>query len=185
VNSSFDIATMRAALVNETAAIATALLGEPNRLLSNKRELRFGRKGSLAVVIAGPKSGTWFDHENRIGGDLLCLIRRTIGGGFLNAVEYVERIIGSRPTQSTPQVSVNRRNLVENCSPQNRRRVGALWEEARSIAETIATHYFVARGILHVALDIDMRVLRFHPSCPFDGTRHSMSAGVNARSSHQ
>jgi hypothetical protein len=38
-----------AALTARTTEVATALLGEANRQLSSKRELRFGRKGSLAV----------------------------------------------------------------------------------------------------------------------------------------
>jgi putative DNA primase/helicase len=58
------------ALKARAAEIAIALLGEPNHMLSSRRELRFGRKGSLAVTTAGPKTGSWYDHENGVGGDL-------------------------------------------------------------------------------------------------------------------
>jgi hypothetical protein len=37
-------------LTARAAEVAIALLGEHNRLLSSRRELRFRRKGSLAVV---------------------------------------------------------------------------------------------------------------------------------------
>ena len=50
MNTRFDITTIAAALTARATELATALLGEPNRQLSSKRELRFGRKGSLAVV---------------------------------------------------------------------------------------------------------------------------------------
>ena len=54
--------------------VAPALLGEPNRALSTRAQLRFGRKGSVAVEIAGPKRGQWYDHENGVGGDALALV---------------------------------------------------------------------------------------------------------------
>jgi hypothetical protein len=50
------------------ADIAHHILGEHNRSLSTRRQLRFGNNGSIAVEIAGPKRGTWFDHENGVGG---------------------------------------------------------------------------------------------------------------------
>lgn len=171
MNSSFDITALRAAVVTQAESIATALLGKPNFWLSNKRELRFGHKGSLAVVIAGPKTGTWFDHENGVGGGLFCLIRRRIGGDFPAALEYAWHIIGRRPTQPIPQTTVSRRNSAKDHSLRNQRFAGALWQEAVSIAETAATHYLAKRGVLHPAIDVDGTVLRFHPSCPFGGTR--------------
>jgi hypothetical protein len=48
--------------------VASRLFGDPNKALSTRQELRFGTYGSLAVEIAGPKRGTWYDHENKIGG---------------------------------------------------------------------------------------------------------------------
>ena len=61
---------VRAALLKCAADVAVALLGTPNRQLSGRRELRFGKKGSLGVVIAGVKAGCWYDHEMGIGGDI-------------------------------------------------------------------------------------------------------------------
>ena len=45
--------------------VARRLLGDPNRALSTKAELRYGQKGSLAVDLA---KDTWFDHEAGEGG---------------------------------------------------------------------------------------------------------------------
>src|SRR6516162_5886192 len=55
--------------------VARRLLGEPNLRLSTRTELRFGTHGSVAVVIAGPKRGTWYDHEAGEGGGVLDLVR--------------------------------------------------------------------------------------------------------------
>jgi hypothetical protein len=48
--------------------VARRLFGQPNKALSKPGELRFGTHGSLSVVTAGPKAGTWYDHESQIGG---------------------------------------------------------------------------------------------------------------------
>jgi hypothetical protein len=57
-----------AARLNARIAVpARALLGEPNRALSTKTQLRFGSKGSVAVEIAGPNAGKWYDHEAGVG----------------------------------------------------------------------------------------------------------------------
>jgi hypothetical protein len=56
--------------------IARRLLGEPNRALSTRHQLRFGNNGSVAVEIAGSKRGQWFDHEAEVGGgpwQLICM----------------------------------------------------------------------------------------------------------------
>src|SRR5947207_9094355 len=95
----FDMTTIAAALAARAAEAAVALLGEPNRQLSGKRELRFGRKGSLAVVTLGTKAGWWYDHENGVGGDLVNLIEHVQGVSFREAVIYAEGIIGSVPVR--------------------------------------------------------------------------------------
>jgi len=56
--------------------VARILLGEPNRALSSKLELRYGSRGSLSVDL---KKATWFDHEIGEGGGLLDLITRQTG----------------------------------------------------------------------------------------------------------
>jgi hypothetical protein len=56
--------------------VARRLLGEPNKRLSKRNELRFGTHGSMAVNLV---AGTWFDHENNVG------------GGTLDLIEYKER----------------------------------------------------------------------------------------------
>jgi len=160
------------ALLLRTADIASALLGKPNFRLSNKRELRFGRKGSLAVAIAGARAGSWFDHENGVGGDLLSLIPRIIGGGFLDAIEYAERFIDAELPRRTLCASGVRTKFPEDNFPYERWYAIALWREALPIADTIAMRYLRRRGILHLPPDIDTAVLRFHPFCPFDGRRH-------------
>lgn len=56
--------------------IARELLGEPNRALSSKHELRYGNHGSLSVDV---DKGTYYDHEANQGGGVLDLITRETG----------------------------------------------------------------------------------------------------------
>jgi hypothetical protein len=67
-------------LADHAETIAHALLGEPNRELSTKAQLRFRTHGSLAVEVKGCKAGQWYDHEAETGGGLLDLIIRERGG---------------------------------------------------------------------------------------------------------
>jgi putative DNA primase/helicase len=67
--------------------VARALLGEPNKRLSHEKrgELRWGNHGSLVVELG---KGTWFDHEHGVGGGVLDLILRQVGGCSTRADAY-------------------------------------------------------------------------------------------------
>jgi hypothetical protein len=54
-------------------AVARRLLGEPNKRMSTRRQLRFGSHGALTVEIGGTKRGCWFDHSEGTGGGVLCI----------------------------------------------------------------------------------------------------------------
>ena len=81
--------------LNDRAAdLAGELLGQPNAVLSTKSGLRYGKKGSLALEIDGPKAGCWFDHEEGVGGgalDLICRERRMTMG---EAIAWARRWLG-------------------------------------------------------------------------------------------
>jgi Toprim domain len=169
----FDITAMRDVLTARAGEIAIALLGEPNRPLSSRRELRFGRKGSLAVVIEGQKSGRWYDHEAGVGGDLINLIQRMRGATFHEGVAYAEQFIGSAPTLATTPAPAVCARSTEDDSRRNERRAGNLWREAGPIGGTHAARYLEWRHVLQPALEAGDGVLRFHPNCPFgEGARH-------------
>ena len=169
----FANSTVAEALTARAAEVAMALLGEPNRSLSSRRELRFRRKGSLAVVIDGAKSGRWYDHEDGLGGDLINLIERVHGVTFRDAVAYAEQFVGSVPTLATTPARAACARSAEGDSRRNRRCAGNLWREAGPIDGTHAACYLEWRHVLEPSLETGDGVLRFHPNCPFgEGTRH-------------
>jgi hypothetical protein len=71
-------------------AVAHDLFGDPNKQLSTKRELRFGKHGSVSVDL---ETGQFYDHEQKDGGGVLWAIERvtgqTVAGG--KAVEWMRQ----------------------------------------------------------------------------------------------
>lgn len=68
--------------------VAKLLLGEPNKDLSTKIELRFGTNGSLSVDL---KKSVWRDHEEQIGGGVLDLVRAYKGLTGGEAMQWLEK----------------------------------------------------------------------------------------------
>lgn len=79
-----------------SAAAAQLLLGDPNPRLSNRRERRWGRKGSLALNL---ETGFWKDYEADETGGTLQLIARQTGWRPQQAMEWLveQGIIPPRP----------------------------------------------------------------------------------------
>jgi putative DNA primase/helicase len=71
--------------------VARQLLGEPNRQLSNGRELRYGTHGSLSVDL---EKATWFDHENTVGGGVIDLVRRQLRCDRRGALDWLKENAG-------------------------------------------------------------------------------------------
>ncbi len=85
--------------------IATNLMGEPNKKLTNSSTYRYGDKGSMAITITGEKAGTWYDFEEGKGGDLISLVSRQKACDFKQSVEYLKEIIGNHRQSSLQLVT--------------------------------------------------------------------------------
>ena len=68
--------------------VARELLGDPVRRPASG-EWRYRRKGSLAVHVAGPRRGTWRDHEADVGGGVLELLAHVEGLTRPEALEWL------------------------------------------------------------------------------------------------
>lgn len=72
--------------------LAVDLLGKPTA--RNGQEWRWGRKGSLSIVIAGAQAGMWFDHEEGHGGWFSDLVSRDLGMAREDATGWIADRIG-------------------------------------------------------------------------------------------
>jgi hypothetical protein len=155
--------TLRADVRAYAEHIAIALLGDPSD--RSGAELRFGRKGSLSVTIAGPKAGLWHDFEIKTGGDMLALIEREQRCDFIGACEIAGEILARSyaepPRKDDPPHS-------EPSDQDKRRRALELFRETTLIAGTMAERYLreTRRIDLDVLPSLD-HILRFHPCGPF------------------
>ena len=92
-----------AALAADVNNITRSILGDPSSI--TRHEIRYGRRGSFAIVRDGPKSGQWFDHESGEGGDLIALIMREHAVDFRRAIEIARDLLGDRPVERRPASS--------------------------------------------------------------------------------
>ncbi len=99
------------------------LLGEPNRVLSTRSQLRYGSRGSLAMEIAGNKMGEWYDHENKIGGGILDLVQWKTGLSDGEAAKWLTSQLGLP--------------IEVKCGPQPRRRIVATYDYRDEAGELI------------------------------------------------
>ena len=72
--------------------LAVELLGKP--ALRAGQEWRWGRKGSLSVVVTGGRAGMWFDHEEGRGGWFSELVGRNLGMAREGANDWIADRIG-------------------------------------------------------------------------------------------
>jgi putative DNA primase/helicase len=158
----------RAELRGMAEQIVHSFLGEPNRSLCTKRQLRWGRKGSFALNVAGDWNGCWFDHESQIGGDIIEFVRQQLGCSIGEAISEALKYLGpswsatTAPTRSQP-AKPERDDAVRIDQALR------IWSEVLPVRGTLAEQYLAGRGI-QVPDDDD--VLGFHWHCPF-GTRRA------------
>ena len=72
--------------------LAVDLLGQPS--IKTGLEWRWGRKGSLAITISGPKAGMWFDHEAGDGSHFADLVGRKLGMARSDVNDWIADRIG-------------------------------------------------------------------------------------------
>lgn len=90
--SGLDWRTFDAELRARMPELAVELLGKPTSRAG--QEWRWGRKGSLSVVVSGPRAGMWFDHEEGRGGWFSDLVGRDLGMAREDATDWIADRIG-------------------------------------------------------------------------------------------
>lgn len=167
-------AVLKRALVDNVACVARAILGEPNQNMSSKAELRFGQKGSRAVVISGPKKGSYYNHEAGSGGDLFVLIQRECNVGFKEALTIAEQFVGGSALTQFTSVRAERLSAgAKDNAQKDTRDALRFWAETTNLRGTLGDHYLKSRGITTLPEGI-AEVLRFHPAGRFGPARSPM-----------
>lgn len=169
-----DMPAVAALLAERIADLARDLTGaEPTT--RGRTEWRFRRRGSLAVVVSGPKRGAWHDHEAGEGGDALALVahlRRCstreahtwacawlgLGGGASQLLPP-SRLVTPRLVHEA-QTAVHGSAPADDRKAWSRRLAKSLWREGADARGTPVEAYLRFRGL---TLPDAPEVLRFHP----------------------
>jgi hypothetical protein len=121
--------------------VALRLLGKPNVNLSKPpKDVRYGTNGSLSINLT---SGTFFDHENNVGGGVLDLIQHKLGCDHDGAVSWLrtQGLLPDSPQSSTsPKTSNTNKSdpIVDDPGQQAARKIVAAQYEYNDAAGTLA-----------------------------------------------
>lgn len=177
--------------------LAVELLGKPT--FRAGQEWRWGRKGSLSVVISGARAGMWFDHEEGRGGWFSDLVGRDLGVASEDATDWIAGRIGMgarhRPVCQRPaprempandlaappsapgtESSETRVDHDGDAAPtradEAAARAARIWTGARPAPEHYP--YLVAKQAAPLALRMDARHRLVVPLQDIDGRIHSL-----------
>lgn len=177
--------------------LAVELLGKPT--FRAGQEWRWGRKGSLSVVVGGALAGMWFDHEEGRGGWFSDLVGRDLGMAREDATDWIADRIGMaalpRPARQRPTPSVKPANEpgeppmvpvpaspesipddhaapAPNRADEAAERASRIWDSARPAPEDHP--YLVAKQATPLALRMDVGRRLVVPLQDIDGRIHSL-----------
>ncbi|MBW7923097.1 MAG: toprim domain-containing protein, partial [Rubellimicrobium sp.] len=175
--------------------LAVEILGKPN--FRAGQEWRWGRKGSLSVVIAGAKAGMWFDHETGDGGGFVDLVAREKGFSRKDALDWTadrlrlgqwHRPIRQRPAppilaadapvSPQPHAAETSRTHLREADPAVARaeeaagRAARIWEHTQPAP---ADHpYLTVKQVAALGLRVDARGHLIVPLQDIEGRLHSV-----------
>ncbi|WP_027442677.1 toprim domain-containing protein [Erythrobacter cryptus] len=177
--------------------LAVELLGKPTSRAG--QEWRWGRKGSLSVVVGGARAGMWFDHEEGRGGWFPDLVGRDLGMARDDATDWIADRIGMaalpRPARQRSKRSATPANYpgepptasttapAETCpddaaapapnqADEAAVRATRIWESARPAPDEHP--YLVAKQAAPLALRMDAGRRLVVPLQDIDGRIHSV-----------
>lgn len=161
------------------ADLARALFGPENKRLSNDRELRFGRYGSVAVV---PSRQVFRNFETGDGGGILDMI---VHAGAARdrrcAVEFLQRGEMPVPRREDPRVT-RRREAAERDARRARTAIAAaLWASGTALSGTVGESYVRrARSISAPLTEASLKHIHAAPLTPYRPDHRQAPAMVAA-----
>lgn len=171
---------LAAALRNRLPELARELLGHPT--MRSRREWRWGRRGSLSLVMSGAKAGQWFDHEAGEGGGFVGLIGRELKTDRRSAWDWVAERSGlaqrgrpsrlaAGPARRPEKIEPPARNVsigeAEGRTERARRAAEATWRLAKPASDDHP--YLRRKGVGPHNLRCDATGRLIVPLCDLDG----------------
>jgi putative DNA primase/helicase len=148
-------------LADQAENLATFLRGTPPSF-REREEVRYGARGSFAVVIGGRKKGDFYDHESGVGGDALGMVAHLRSYSSVDAMQWAKQWLGIEGTDfrrlpPAPAPEPPKVVLPKPTIPMAQ----ATWREAVAASGTPVEAYLASRGLKLPS----NAPLRFHPAC--------------------
>lgn len=153
--------TLSAPFAPYAEAVAIRLLGPPT--VRSRSEIRWGKKGSLALSISGPRTGHFRDYEQSAGGDLVDLVRRELNMSARDALRWLGDTTGVLPPLPTTRAT----EKADETRGQQRwsRKAEAVWSRTQPLGGTLGQHYLESRKC-YVRDPSDLRYLNANDRYP-------------------
>jgi hypothetical protein len=155
---------VRRAAVERCEELAAKLLGHPTSI--DRREMRWGSHGRLALQLTGDRRGLWYDFSAGKGGDMIDLVAEVEGCTIGQSFAWLRREL-SLPAPQRPAwkpTGADRRSQAERIEAA--RLVYGRGQEGRA---SLARHYFDERGL--DVPDSFWPQIRFSQNCYFHAAR--------------
>lgn len=142
-------ADLYAAARADAEAVARHFWGDPDKRQSSARVMRWGRKGSRTLRLAGAHAGRWWDHEADEGGDPADLIARETGADTAGVLRWIKEWTGGA-VAPVDHAAIEReraeRERVDEADRTGREEAARrIWRTSTPIAGTLAHDYLVRR----------------------------------------
>jgi hypothetical protein len=133
--------TLSASFAPYAETVAIRLLGRPTR--RSRSEIRWGKKGSLALSISGPRTGHFHDYEQSAGGDLVDLVRRELNMPAHDAFRWLADMTGALPL---PPMTNTTKAISERQGQQRwSGKAEHIWDRSRPLGGTLGQRYLESR----------------------------------------
>lgn len=136
--------------------------------------------GSFCITMSGAKAGRWMDFATKDHGDVLDLIRLSLGCDATGAIKEARSFLGldtespevRRQREKAAAEAKARRAAAEasakKAAEKARETARAIWLSGQeNILDTPVDHYLRGRGIDLRAFRHPPRAIRFHPACRY------------------
>ncbi len=168
-----DLERLKADLNAQAETIATHYL---NKELGHPKykngQLRYGKTNRFSVTIRGHREGFWYDHKNKVGGDMFKLIEHVTGKDFKVSLKEALDFLGGKSRyqseETAEQIALREKRAQEalRIAKQEEAKKQAHIQEiikgVQPIRGTLAERYLREhRGIMH---ELNSDNLQFHPS---------------------
>jgi Ti-type conjugative transfer relaxase TraA len=154
-----DFKVLESELSQRASSVAQSLLGDPNKRLSSKSELRYGSKGSFCVTVSGRNSGRWFDFEKGEGGGLFQLIQNTKGGSFKDSLDLANDFVGGRASVLNLQPRQTQKPTLQSEDKERERKIEKSqysYKKSEPL-DDLGKQYLASRGIT-ISPGLDLRM---------------------------